>query len=154
PRHDYQAVLDDPDIPAVVLATPVITHARYATEALRAGKHVLVEKPLATTFAEASGLLELARRMGLLAMAGHTFLYSPPVMAVRALVERRTLGDPLYVHATRVNLGIHHKDVSVLWDLAPHDLSILLNWLGEWPTAVSATGRRTLPDRPVDVAFI
>jgi predicted dehydrogenase len=153
-RVDYQAVLDDPDIAAVVVATPVPTHASLAAMALRAGKNVLVEKPLATTFDDARDLLELARSRRLLVMAGHTFLYSAPVIAVRELVRLGTLGEALYIHATRVNLGIHQSDVSVLWDLAPHDLSIVVDWLGEVPTAVSATGRSSLSDRPVDVAFV
>ncbi len=154
PQQDYEVVLNDPDVQAVVLATPVATHASYAAQALAAGKSVLVEKPLATSFTEANGLFEMARSKGLLVMAGHTFLYSPPVVAVRRLIEQRWLGEALYLQATRVNLGIHRSDVSVLWDLAPHDLSIIVNWLGECPTAVSATGRWTLPGRPVDVAFI
>ena len=112
---------------------------------MNAGKSVLVEKPFATTVVEARTLVENARSRGLLLMAGHTFLFSPPVRVVRDLIERGEIGEPLYVHSSRVNLGIHRSDVSVIWDLAPHDLSIMINWLGERPSRVSAR-RRTVPD--------
>lgn len=146
-------VLADPAVPALVLATPVATHAPLAELALRAGKSVLVEKPLATSTKAARRLVELARRRGLLLMAGHTFLHSPPVLTVRQIVARGDIGRPLYLQSSRVNLGIHQSDVSVLWDLAPHDVSILLHWLDEEPCRVSATGRATVAGPP-DVVFV
>jgi predicted dehydrogenase len=151
---DYSKILNDPDVSAVVVSTPVATHAPLAEAALNAGKSVLVEKPIAASSADARALIELARMKGLLVMAGHTFLYSAPVRTVRNLIENDGLGDVLYIHSSRVNLGIHQSEVSVLWDLAPHDLSILLYWLDEWPSAVSATGRSCFANRPVDIAFV
>jgi len=149
----YDQILSDPDIGAVVVATPVETHARLATQALQAGKSVLVEKPLAISSAQARELVELARERGLLVMAGHTFLFSPPVLAVKRLIDQGNLGTPLYVQSSRVNLGIHRSDVDVIWDLAPHDLSILWFWLGEQPVSVSAIGR-SHHGAPTDVAFL
>jgi predicted dehydrogenase len=122
--------------------------------ALEAGKSVLVEKPMATSVEEAHSLISLANEKGLLVMAGHTFLYSPSVRQVRRLVQEGQVGRPLYIQSSRVNLGIHQSDVSVLWDLAPHDLSILLEWLGEMPTQISATGRTSYGSGPADVAFV
>jgi predicted dehydrogenase len=150
---DFDAVLEDRDIGAVVVATPGATHAELARSALEAGKHVLVEKPLAMTRTDAVGVVELARRRGLLAMAGHTFLYSPPVIAVRSLIRSGEIGVPLHVQSSRVNLGMHRSDVDVIWDLAPHDVSILQAWLDEQPRRVSAIGR-SRNGTPTDVAFL
>lgn len=148
-----EEILRDPDVAAVVVATPVKTHGELATLALEAGKCVLVEKPLALTSVDARAVVDLARQSGLLVMAGHTFLYSPPVQAVARLLREGTIGTPLYVQSSRVNLGIHRSDVNVIWDLAPHDLSILWSWLGDHPTRVSATGR-SRNGAPADVAFL
>ncbi|MDQ1446021.1 MAG: hypothetical protein QOI20_2485 [Acidimicrobiaceae bacterium] len=150
----FDDVLDDPEVAAVVVATPVGTHARLAHAALRAGKSVLVEKPLATSGRDARALVQEAGRLGLLVMAGHTFLYSPAVQVARELVHKGAIGRPLYLQSSRVNLGIHQSDVSVLWDLAPHDLSILLDCIDERPNRVSAFGRSTLRRGPSDVAFV
>jgi predicted dehydrogenase len=149
----FDQVLADPEATAVIIATPVATHADLATRALEAGKSVLVEKPLAASAAEASRLIQLARENRVLVMAGHTFLYSPPVRTVSRLLQQGQVGVPLYVQSSRVNLGIHQSDVSVLWDLAPHDLSILFEWLQEQPAQVSAIGRTSFGGSP-DVAFI
>lgn len=150
----FDELLEDPHLDAVVLATPVETHVELASKAIAAGKNVLVEKPLATSRAEADRLIAEATESGVLVMAGHTFLYSPAVMLVTERLRSGELGDPIYVHSSRVNLGIHRSDSSVLWDLGPHDLSILLQWLGEEPVRVSATGLSSLPGRKPDVAFI
>jgi predicted dehydrogenase len=146
-------VLGDPDLQAVIVATPVVTHAALAGRALEAGKSVLVEKPLAATSAEARSMVDLASERGLLVMAGHTFLYSPPVQAVARLIHEGIVGKPLYVQSSRVNLGIHRSDIDVVWDLAPHDLSILWSWLHEHPTRVSAVGRSS-SGGAADVAFL
>jgi predicted dehydrogenase len=151
---DYADVLSDPEVDAVVIATPVGTHAALSVMALDAGKSVLVEKPFATSEVEARGLVKMAMDRGLLVMAGHTFLYSPPVLAVRRLIEDGAVGEPLYVQSSRVNLGIHRSDVSVIWDLAPHDLSILQVWLNEAPIRVAAHGRSTYRHGQTDVAFV
>lgn len=147
-------VLSDPSVEAVALATPVSTHAPLATAVLRAGKHCFVEKPLAATAAEAQQLIQVADSAGLTLMPGHTFLYSPPVNVVRDLIVRGELGEIFFISTSRVNLGLHQPDVSVTWDLAPHDLSILRYWLDEAPTQVSALSRDCIVPGTPDVAFI
>lgn len=147
-------ILDDASISAVVLATPVRTHYELALACLEAGKSCLVEKPFATSGQDARNLVDVGRIRGLLPMAAHTFLYSPSVQLIKDLVVKGRVGEPLYVQSSRVNLGIHQSDVSVIWDLAPHDLSILTYWLDEPPIAVSAMGRATQGVGPVDVAFV
>jgi predicted dehydrogenase len=150
----YDDLLEDESIDAVALATPVSTHYAFAKRALEAGKHVFVEKPLATSTADAIELAGLAERRGLILMPGHTFLYSPPVNTVRELIEAGELGDIYSIATSRVNLGLHQSDVSVAWDLGPHDFSILRYWLEETPTYVTALGRGCImPDTP-DVAFV
>ena len=150
----FEAVLEDPRVDAVVIATPVSTHHELAALALEAGKHVFVEKPLADSSEDAISLARLARNAGLVLMPGHTFLYSPPVNATRELILSGELGEIYSISTSRVNLGLHQPDVSVVWDLAPHDFSILRYWLGEVPQSVSALSRGcVIPDTP-DVAFI
>ena len=144
----------DPTIDAILLATPVSTHHTLAQRALRAGKHVFVEKPLAGSAEEAAALVTLAQANGRVLMVGHTFLYSPAVNAVRDLIHEGRVGDIYFISMSRVNLGIHQTDVSVVWDLGPHDFSILRYWLDENPIAVSAASRGcVIPGKP-DVAFI
>ena len=134
-------VLADETIDAVALATPVSTHFPLGRAALEAGKHVFIEKPLAASTSECLELIQLAESRGLVLMPGHTFLYSPPVVAVRDLIESGELGELYFVSTSRVNLGLHQKDVSVTWDLAPHDFSILRYWLDEAPIGVRAITR-------------
>lgn len=147
-------VLADGAVDAVYLATPVSTHYRLVREALLAEKHVLVEKPIATTVEQAEELAALAAARGLVLMVGHTFVFSPPVRKVKELIDGGTVGPIHYLETTRVNLGLFQKDVSVVWDLAPHDLSIILYWLEETPRVVSARGRAFHDDGLEDVAFI
>lgn len=154
PTPDVQDALADPAIQAMYLATPVSSHYDLVRRSLLAGKHVLVEKPLATTVAQSDELGRLAAERGLTLMVGHTFVFSPPVRKVKEIVDSGTIGPIYYVETTRVNLGLFQKDVSVLWDLAPHDLSILLYWLGEVPTLVSARGRSFHGEALEDVAFL
>jgi len=149
-----ELVLGEDGVDAVAIATPVSTHGRLAQEALRAGKHVLVEKPLAASAAEARDLIELARRRDLVLMPGHTFLYSPPVNLVRDYVAAGELGEIFFISTSRVNLGLHQPDVSVVWDLAPHDFSILCYWLGERPTKVNAISRCCIIPSVPDIAFV
>jgi predicted dehydrogenase len=151
---DYRQVLDDPKVEAVVIATPISTHFPLAKEAFLAGKHVFVEKPMTGNTAEAVELLELAKAKGLTLMVGHTFVFSPPVRRVKEIIDSGELGDIFFVTSSRVNLGLHQKDVSVVWDLAPHDLSILHYWLGETPSSVSVAGRACINPGIPDVAFI
>jgi predicted dehydrogenase len=147
-------VLADPSVDAVVIATPVFTHSYLAEKALTAGKHTFVEKPLAGSVADAEMLIQLAERTDRVLMCGHTFLYSPSVRLVKGLLEREELGEIYFVSSSRVNLGLHQRDVSVIWDLGPHDFSILLYWFDEVPTTVRAVGRDAIVKGITDVAFI
>lgn len=147
-------VINDPDVDAVIIATPISTHHPLAMLALEAGKHVFVEKPMATSVLECDEMCAAATERGLVLMVGHTFVYSPPVRAVRKIIESGELGDIYFVTCSRVNLGLHQKDVSVVWDLAPHDLSILEYWLGEVPVSVQAMGRECIKNDLPDVAFL
>jgi predicted dehydrogenase len=150
----FEDVLADPGVEAVAIATPVSSHFELAARALEAGKHVFVEKPLTASSDEALELIELADENGLVLMPGHTFLYSPPVNMIRSLIEAGELGDVYFVSTSRVNLGLHQSDVSVAWDLGPHDFSILRYWLDETPSHASALSRGcVIPEIP-DVAFI
>lgn len=135
-------VIDDPRVDAVAIATPAQSHVEIARAALTAGKHVLVEKPLATTSAAAAGLVGLADRHELVLMCDHTYCYTPAVRKIRELVHSGVLGDIQYVDSVRVNLGLVQRDVDVLWDLAPHDLSIMDFVLpaSVKPTTVAAHG--------------
>jgi predicted dehydrogenase len=151
---DLDDVLEDETVDAVLIATPVHTHAALATRCLRAGKHTFVEKPLAPSLEEAEDLISLAEEVGRVLVCGHTFLYSPPVRAIRRLLEEGALGDLYFISSSRVNLGLHQRDVSVVWDLAPHDFSILLYWLGQAPTSVRAAGRASIVPGIPDVAFV
>ncbi|MFN2467290.1 MAG: Gfo/Idh/MocA family protein [Gaiellaceae bacterium] len=152
--RDFMDAVRDPWVEAVAIATPVSTHYPLAKAALECGKHVLVEKPLAASSTEARELIDLARRHDLLLMPGHTFVYSPPVNTIRDIIDRGELGSIYFISMSRVNLGLHQKDVSVVWDLAPHDFSILLYWLGESPRSVAAMSRGCIiPDIP-DVVFV
>ena len=150
----FDEVLADETVDAIAIATPVTTHAPLATAALEAGKHVFVEKPLAASSAEAAALLELAEERGLTLMPGHTFLYSPAVNMVAEMIRSGELGDIYFISTSRVNLGLHQKDVSVAWDLGPHDFSILRYWLDETPSHISALARSCVLDDTPDVAFI
>ncbi|HET6448472.1 MAG TPA: Gfo/Idh/MocA family oxidoreductase [Conexibacter sp.] len=152
-RH-VEDVLADPEVDAVVIATPVFTHHDLVARALRAGKHVFVEKPLAPSTEQADGLIELAEAEGLALMCGHTFIYSPPVRAVKAMLDAGDLGDLFFISSNRVNLGLHQRDISVVWDLGPHDFSILLYWLGELPESIQAVGRDSIVPGIHDVAFV
>lgn len=154
PTTDIRTVLNDPEVDAVLIATPISTHYTLAMEALRAGKHVFVEKPMATTVAECDEMCEAADSRGLTLMVGHTFVYSPPVRAVKAILDSGELGDVRFITCSRVNLGLHSKEVSVVWDLAPHDLSILSYWLGETPLSVQAMGRACILPGIPDVVFL
>src|SRR3954469_4283125 len=150
----YEDLLADESLDAIFIATPVFTHFDLAARALRAGKHTFVEKPLAPSTELADQLLDLAVESERALMCGHTFLYSPPVREVRHLLEAEELGDVFFVTSSRVNLGLHQRDVSVVWDLGPHDFSILLHWMDEMPEWVGAVGRDSVVKGIPDVAFI
>ena len=150
---DVTEVLRSPDIDAVAIVTPVWTHFELAKAALENGKHVFVEKPFTSNSAQATELIELASRKNLQIMVDHTFLFSGAVRKIRELVDNGTLGPLYYFDSTRVNLGLFQHDVSVVWDLAPHDLSIMDQIIGRNPEAVVATGGNHLNDL-ADMAFI
>jgi predicted dehydrogenase len=150
----FDALLEDPTVDAIAIATPVSTHADLCAKALEAGKHVFVEKPLAATSEEAEGLLALAQANDLVLMPGHTFLYSPPVVMIRELISSGALGEIYFISTSRVNLGLHQADVSVAWDLGPHDFSILRYWLEETPSHVTALSRGCVIPNIPDVTFI
>jgi predicted dehydrogenase len=138
--QEYDSIIENPDVDAVVIATPVGTHAPLALRALRAGKHVLVEKPMAASAMEAEELAREVEKSGLVLMVDHTFVYSPPVQRIKQLVDAGELGDLYYFDSVRINLGLFQHDVNVLWDLAPHDLSIVDYLMGCLPKSMSAFG--------------
>ena len=148
-----EEVLDDPQVDAVSIATPPRSHHRLVKQALEAGKHVLVEKPLAMCTSEAEELVELAEREGLVLMPGHTFLYSPAVNKVRELIDDGELGEIYFVTSSRMNLGIYQAD-GVVCDLAPHDLSILLYWLKRPVSIVAASGCTVFQNGVPETAFL
>jgi predicted dehydrogenase len=137
--RDYREVLHS-DIDAVCIATPVCTHYRLVMEALKAGKHVLVEKPLAACVTQAGEIVREACRQERVVMVGHTFVYNPAVVAMKEIIAGGHLGEIYYINATRVNLGLFQSDINVAWDLAPHDIAILLYVLGMVPVSASARG--------------
>jgi predicted dehydrogenase len=151
---DWRDMLRDDSLDAMVVATPVSTHYELAREILRAGKHVLVEKPLTPGVAQARELIDLAQSRERILMVGHTFVYHGAVRKIRELVCQGELGDLLYLDSTRANLGLIRDDVNVVWDLAPHDISIMDFVLGRPPVAVSATGASHPESRSKDIAFI
>lgn len=149
----YEDLLDDPEVDAVVVATPVPTHAGLARRALEAGKHVFVEKPMALTAADAAGLVELAAARGLVLMPGHLLLYHPGVRMLKELVDTGELGDVLYVYGNRQNLGTIRRDENALWSLGVHDLSVILHLLAGEPAEVWARGESYLKQGVEDVVF-
>ena len=151
---DYNRVLNDQQIDAVVIATPVSTHYALATAALDAGKHVLGEKPLTDNAAHCQLLIQKAKSRKLTLMVDHPFLFSGSVVKIKELIDGGELGDIYYCDSTRINLGVFHHDISVIWDLAVHDLSMINYWLKDCPTAVSATGISHLIGQPENMAYI
>jgi predicted dehydrogenase len=151
---EYRELLADRTIDAILVATPVATHYRLALAAIEAGKHVLVEKPLAPSRAEAEALIGAAERHRVVLMVDHTFVFTGAVQKIKELVEAQLLGRLLYYDSVRVNLGLFKHDVNVLWDLAVHDLSIMDFVLGQMPRAVSAAGVAHMPGQPVNTAYM
>jgi predicted dehydrogenase len=150
---DEKQILTSPDIDVVAVVTPVWTHFELAKKALENGKHVFVEKPFTYSVTQGEELVELAARKNLKIMVDHTFLFTGAVRKIKELVDKKELGDLYYYDALRVNLGLFQHDVNVIWDLAPHDLSIMDYVIGEKPEAVVATGEKHL-NGVEDVAFI
>src|SRR5258705_13855625 len=137
---DFDHLLNGVGLDAVVVAAPVRHHYSLAKASLLAGKHTLIEKPMASSSAECEELIEIAERNGLVLMVGHTFLYSAPVRKIAEIVQAGDIGEIRYINSRRLNLGLFQKDINVAWDLAPHDISILLHVLGEIPLTVNYQG--------------
>ena len=152
--REFNDLLRDSRIDAVAIATPVHTHYELALAALRAGKHVLVEKPLAQTSEQVRRLIDEADRRKLILMVDHTFLFTPAVQKIRELIVDGALGDIYYYNGTRASLGLFQSDVNVIWDLAVHDISIIQYILDEEPVAISATGASHVAGSPENMAHI
>lgn len=151
---DYRDILRNPRIDAVAISTPVSTHFPLAMEALEAGKHVLVEKPMTATSEQALRLIEKADHRNLVLMVDHTFVYTGAVRKIRELIDQGSLGELYYYDSTRVNLGLFQHDVDVIWDLAVHDLSIMEFILPESPVAISATGIGHVKGAAENIAYV
>jgi predicted dehydrogenase len=146
-----QQVLNGSNLDAVVIATPVKHHYELAKASLLAGKHTLIEKPMASSSAECEELIEIANRNGLVLMLDHTFLYSSPVQKIAEIVQAGDLGEIRYINCRRLNLGLFQKDINVAWDLAPHDISIILHILNEFPTTINCQGNAHITPGVEDV---
>ncbi len=151
---NYNDVINNPEIDAVAIATPVFTHRKLAIEAMKEGKHVFVEKPMASSVADALAMLELAEKQNLQLMVGHTFEYNPAVLKIKDLIASGDLGDIYYINSQRLNLGLFQKDINVVWDLAPHDISMILLFLDQEPKYISAIGAPHINPRIQDVATL
>lgn len=151
---DYRQLLADPELAAVVIATPVATHYEFARAALDAGKHVLIEKPFTTNIREAEELVALARARGLTLMVDHTFVYTGAVRRIKEIVDSGELGELLYFDSVRINLGLFQRDINVVWDLAPHDLSIMDHIVAREPIALTATGSSHIEAGIENIAYV
>lgn len=151
---DYDAAIKNPKVDAVVIATPVGTHYGFGRKALEEGKHVLLEKPMAASVAEAESLIEIAAKKNLRLMVDHTFIYTGAVRKMKEIIDRGDLGQLYYFDSVRINLGLIQKDVNVLWDLAPHDIAILENLVKEDPAGVCANGVSHIGNGLENVAYL
>lgn len=151
---DYKKLLNDDKIDAVLISTPVNTHYSIAKDFIKRGKDVFVEKPLTESSVKAEELIELAAENDCVLMVGHIFEYNDAVVKIGDIIKNDEIGELQYITSTRVNLGIHRKDVNVLWDLAPHDLSIIFNWVDSDPVSVSTMAKASVVDGLPDVAFV
>ena len=150
---NYRDILTS-DIEAVAIATPVSTHYSLTMDCLQAGKHVLIEKPIACCSSEANNIIAAGQEMGKIVMVGHTFVYNPAVVALKEIISSGEIGSVYYINSTRVNLGLYQPDINVVWDLAPHDISILLYVLGIAPFSASARGGMYVKRGVHDVAYL
>ncbi|MGB2866515.1 MAG: Gfo/Idh/MocA family oxidoreductase [Sedimentisphaerales bacterium] len=148
---DFDDLVKDPDIDAIVVATPVRYHYEMAKKALKAGKHTFIEKPMARSSRECEELVEIVEKQKLVLMVGHTFVYSLPVRKIKEIVNSGELGDLQYISARRLNLGLLQKDINVAWDLAPHDISIILYVLEKEPVSVNCQGKSHIAKAVEDV---
>jgi predicted dehydrogenase len=151
---DPDEIINDPEIDAVAIATPVFTHYKLAKGALLNGKHVVLEKPMTSSSAEAEELIELALAKGLSLMVDHTFLYTGAVQKIKQLIDQDTIGQVKYLDSTRINLGLFQPDINVLWDLAPHDISIMAHLVNEKPYSLNASGVSHTRNGLENIAFL
>jgi predicted dehydrogenase len=151
---DFEHLLNGVGLDAVVVAAPVKHHYLLAKASLLAGKHTLIEKPMASNSAQCEELIEIAESKGLVLMVGHTFLYSAPVQKITEIVQAGDIGELRYINSRRLNLGLFQKDINVAWDLAPHDISIILHILGEFPVVVNCQGNAHVTSGIEDVTNI
>jgi len=152
--EDYRRVLDDNTVEAVVVSTPAVTHYEIAREALSAGKHVFVEKPMTLVAVHAEELVRLSEENSLKLMVGHLLLYHPCITAIREYIENGEIGEPYYLYSQRLNLGKVRSDENALLSFAPHDISVAIYLLGESPVSVSASGQCYLQENVEDVVFL
>jgi predicted dehydrogenase len=153
--ESYQSVLEDPSVHGVIIATPAASHFALAKQVLDAGKHVFVEKPLATKVAEVDELTKSAAARNLVVMTGHTFVYNSAVRYVKKLIDSGELGDVRYIYSQRLNLGRIRSDIDALWNFAPHDISIIQYWLGDpEPISIGRQGMAYMQDGIDDVVFL
>src|ERR1035437_2758344 len=152
--EDYPALLANPSVQAIAISTPVSTHFPLAMQALQAGKHVLVEKPLASSSAQAESLIEEADRRKPVLMVDHSFVYTGAVRKIGEIIRSGTVGDLLYYDSMRINLGLFRYDLDVIWDLAVHDFAIMQNLFPSKPCAVTATGMSHVSGRGENIAYI
>jgi len=153
-HKDYGHLLNGAGLDAVIIATPVRSHYAMAKASLLAGKHTFIEKPMASSAEECEELVHIADEKGLVLMIGHTFLYSPAVRKIKEIVDRGDIGDIRYISSRRLNLGLFQKDINVAWDLAPHDISIILHILEEIPVSVNCRGEAHITPGIEDVTNI
>ena len=151
---DFNRIGGDSEIDALVIATSARSHFSLAKAALNAGKHVLIEKPMACSTGECEELISLGKQQGKILMVGHTFLYSPAVRKIKEIVDNRDLGDLRYIAARRLNLGLFQKDINVAWDLAPHDISIILHIMQELPHSVNCQGGASITNGIEDMTMM
>ncbi len=151
---ELSSIIENPEIDKVIIATPISTHYDLAKRALKANKHVFVEKPMTQNSLFAQELVKVSDESKRILMVGHTFEFSPPVTKIKQLIQNGDLGEIYFITTSRVNLGLHQRDVSVIWDLAPHDFSILFHILNEAPVSISAFGKDYIQKSIPDVAFI
>jgi len=151
---DAGDVINNKDIDAIVIATPVYTHFDLAKRALKQGKHVLIEKPMTSSVEEADELINIATRKSLTLMADHTFLYTGAVEKMKEIIQTEVIGTPLYFDSSRINLGLFQPDINVLWDLAPHDISILTYLITETPESINATGISHTRNQIENIAYL
>lgn len=147
----YEDLLKDEELDAIAIATPVRFHYKLAKESLLAGKHTFVEKPMATNAKECKELIQIAAEKKLSLMVGHTFVYSASVMKIKEIIDSGDLGDVLYISSRRCNLGLYQTDINVAWDLAPHDISIILYILNQMPVSVNCQGKAHVNKKIEDV---